>query len=507
MTSSTTDLGAPRRLCLVSGYGDLVRALRAEGYETAFALEGWVDRQDMSPGSVLHHTQDSFTQMKTPQAVSARFRAAYATVMASTKDSFLRNMARQTFMLDGHGRLGFSETGHGYAEILAMMHNATCGYLSLLTELRIDGVVHCTPPHLGYDNVLDACAEALSIPRLTLVQSHFPEKFFFGLTAHDAYEKPYTSDEAFASCDEEKYEANTFYMKKDVREPVIETALRAPGRLFRAIRVPMGLEPEAAGRIIARAEREITSGSLIKGFMMAYLAPITRKERRQFSDMAHRRRIYEARLSSLAEISPDLDCTPFVYMPLHLQPEATTSEFAGDYLDQIRAAEELLIDLPDNWRIIIKENPKQGAFFRDPSFLDRIENNARLVLAAKAVDSAKLIDASAAVATIGGTAGYEAILAGKPCIVFGAAWYQRLPGVVRYYPGIDTTFLSKPAPVRSDIEEEVDALRHKLADGVVNHGWMKITSRNADTVATTTALSVIRLLNATDHPYDTSRMS
>jgi len=322
MTSSRTDLGEPYRICLVSGYGGLVRALRAAGCETALAVDGWVDHKDMSPESILHYTKDTFAHMKTPQSVSDRFRTAYATVMANTKETFFRNMARQTFMLDGHGRLGFSESGHGYAEIIAMMHNATCGYLSLLTDLRINRVVHCAAPHLGYDNVLDACAEALSIPRITLIQSHFPEKFFFGVTAHDAFERPYASDAAFDSCTQEKYEPNTFYMKKAERETIGETALRAPKRLLRAIRIPLGLDAKAAGRLLARAEQEITNGSLLKGVMMASITPISRMERRQFSNMAHRRRTYEARLSSMAQRSPDLGGAPFVYMPLHLQQPA-----------------------------------------------------------------------------------------------------------------------------------------------------------------------------------------
>jgi len=497
MTSPSPDPYAPRRICLTSGYGGLVQALRAEGCETAFALEGSVDRLDMSADCILHHVRDTYAWMKTPRSVPSRFRSIYQNVMAKTKDSFLRNMARQTFMLDGHGRLGFSESGHGYAETIAMMHNATCGYISLLSDMRIDAVVHCVPPHLGYDNILDACAEALSISRLTLIQSHFSEKFFFGINAHAAYQEPYDSDEAFISCDREKYEANIFYMKKGGRESMIDVVRRKPRGLLHAIRAPFGLDPIAAGWLVVRAEQEITNGSVFKGLMMTAIAPISRKERRQFADMAQRRRVYEARLIGLSETSPDLDSTPFIYMPLHLQPEATTSEYAGDYLDQIRGAEELLIDMPDDWRIIIKENPKQGAFFRDPAFLDRIECNPRLVLAAKTVDSARLISTSAAVATIGGTAGYEAILAGKPCIIFGAAWYQGLPGVIRYNPGLDFSCLSNPAPDRVAIEEAVDALRRKLADGVVNHKWMEIAPNSPDAVANTTASSIIRLLKTT----------
>lgn len=125
----------------------------------------------------------------------------------------------------------------------------------------------------------------------------------------------------------------------------------------------------------------------------------------------------------------DVENMNFIYFPLHMQPELTTDPLGSFYGDQIFAIESLRKKIPMHVSIIIKENPKQTFEWREVNFYKRIERLENVFFVDSSVNTYYLLRNSKAVATITGTAGWEAILAGKPAIIFGAAWYKSLYGV------------------------------------------------------------------------------
>lgn len=145
-------------------------------------------------------------------------------------------------------------------------------------------------------------------------------------------------------------------------------------------------------------------------------------------------RKFKAEYESL-QVSFD-ETKKFIYVPLHLQPECTTNPQGGIFDDQILMLEVLSKSLPSDWIIYVKENPLQWMY--DRGFYGRYEgyyqamtalHNVRLL--PLGVSTFDLIVKSQAVATITGTAGWEAIVRGKPTLVFGYTWYQDCDGVFK----------------------------------------------------------------------------
>jgi hypothetical protein len=126
----------------------------------------------------------------------------------------------------------------------------------------------------------------------------------------------------------------------------------------------------------------------------------------------------------------------YAYFPLHLQPELTTSGLGGRFSDQLDAIDELVAMLPQDWMVYAKENPKQGCEQRGREFFNRLRSMSRVRYLRKDVDTYKLLEGCQFIATITGTAGWEAVTGGKPCLVFGNPWYAMIPGVTRYRAGL-----------------------------------------------------------------------
>lgn len=129
---------------------------------------------------------------------------------------------------------------------------------------------------------------------------------------------------------------------------------------------------------------------------------------------------------------------PYVYFPLHYQPELTTSPLGGVYVDQLLAIKTAAAALPEGWELYVKEQPGQlvvhGGNFtpaRYSGFYASIAAIPHVRLVPLKTNTFSLIDHAQTTATITGTAGWESILRGKAAIVFGYPWYLHAPGVIR----------------------------------------------------------------------------
>lgn len=133
-------------------------------------------------------------------------------------------------------------------------------------------------------------------------------------------------------------------------------------------------------------------------------------------------------------VAPDLGIS-FVYVPLHYQPELTTCPEGGAFSDQRDMIDILSSALPEGWWLYVKEHLSQfssrlrGELGRNQRFYSDIQSYGNVRLVPVAYDSFHLIDAAKAVATVTGTAGWEAVVRGTPALVFGYPWYRGCEGV------------------------------------------------------------------------------
>ena len=112
-------------------------------------------------------------------------------------------------------------------------------------------------------------------------------------------------------------------------------------------------------------------------------------------------------------VEPDL-MQPFVYFPLHYQPEASTVPM-GAYADQLLVAALLNAHLPEGVLIYIKEHPRAGGWLtRSPEYYAQLLAMKKVRLIARAVDTFLLREHCRAVATVTGSAGFEALFRGSP---------------------------------------------------------------------------------------------
>mgnify|MGYP002394844601 CR=1 FL=1 len=173
------------------------------------------------------------------------------------------------------------------------------------------------------------------------------------------------------------------------------------------------------------------------------------------------------------EKNPETLPERFIYVPLHLQPELTSVPQGGIFGDQALALEVLSSRLPDGMDIVAKENPKQGTYHREETYTDRLRQLDRVSVMHPSLSSQLLEDKCAAVATVTGTAGWEAIRDSRPCICFGHAWYLDCPGVHKFDENFDVEFVISNPPQRDKSEKFLQEVIAKSHEGITYEFFLK----------------------------------
>lgn len=347
-----------------------------------------------------------------------------------------------------------------------------------LVEKKITHCLFFNVPHLTYDTVIFQVAKSLGLKTIIVTQSLFPNHFFSMEHPKDMGALLDLTGSAPIFEIEKGKKEELFYMAgiKQERESGGKVTAKAYANLFLFLlshRPLKALNPFYIFKTIAHMKR--VYGSLPKW-------------RDPFARYFHEDALaYFDHLVSFEDGDIDLS-GDFVYFPLQMQPEMTTSSLGHAFRDQALAIERLADILPEGVSILVKENPKQGSYMRGPMFFHRLNRIPSVTFLPSYANTNALTDNAKFVASITGTVGWEAIRAGKVALVFGKAWYRKLSGAVEYTHDLTYDQIIDSTPDHDELQALAGKLIGRTHDGVVDRHYARLVEdydleKNAQDVA------------------------
>lgn len=309
------------------------------------------------------------------------------------------------------------------------LFNLQFDFFARLFERHRPGIVILsTFPHDGCECIPYLLAKALRIKMLMPLQSIYPNRFFC-CTSVESYGK---FDEFPAFAEPQPYRITKEHFKPHpylVFRPEYGMDLRTVGRLW--------------GLLLDKGPARL---------FMRYF----------------RLREYRKTMRTLCRTEKQVDFNvPFVYFPLHLQPELTTSAIGGIYEDQLLAIERLSITVPKGWWVYVKENRVQTEQYRGRLFFQRLGRLPNVCFISAQISTFKLTERAQFVATITGTAGWEAITGGKNVLVFGHTWYRTLPGVFEFNESFSVEKIMSYRIDHEELERKTGEMISRMLPGIV----------------------------------------
>lgn len=144
---------------------------------------------------------------------------------------------------------------------------------------------------------------------------------------------------------------------------------------------------------------------------------------------------------------------PFVYLPLHQEPERSLLIAAPFYTNQIETIRHVAKSLPVGFMLYVKEHPTQGPArgWRPISVYKELLKIPNVTLIHPSLPSKELIKNCSLVITIGGTSCFEAAFYQKPSIMFADLDYKLLPSVHKL-----SSLEELPSTIKKSLEKKFD---------------------------------------------------
>lgn len=342
-------------------------------------------------------------------------------------------------------------------------------YYKLFKENKVEIVIFSDNPHFGVDSIAKDVADAMGIKAIMFMQSSRPNKFWAFSDIDDiGMFDTLKNDNVEIIEVEKKHEKDLFYMK-EINAKYDNNIIEKLYLMFKATTNIIISSMDKVVNLVMKKEKDIYIRMILKSYNTIY-----KKIRRFYCE-----KLYNLNLcKNYTKVNINSD---YVYFPLHMQPEMTTSVLGKEYCDQLLAIERLSELIPDTWSIYVKENPKQTYYMREENFFKRLSLIPKTKLVEKKCNTYELIKKSKFVATISGTAGWEAISGGKNVLIFGLAWYRSLPGVFEYKNNFKLEEILAYKLTHEELQKKYNDLMGKAYDGVLECGYEVIVGDYTNT--------------------------
>jgi hypothetical protein len=388
--------------------------------------------------TIIH---DSHEAMKGHPAEKYDSKSQYYSLNSEILSDFREYEVIALQMMERLDNLNRTGGDPGYRERIKLYYRQLSYWRHVIDDIDPDLAIFGSTPHIVYDYILYAVCVNSDIKTVICTHTNLPGRF---CVRNEINEEPIRINDLNKSNQNISKEANEYveklrseyskaepeYMRQDtqnIKNKKIKNLYSVMGQssnlLSDFLRV---LRRKALNKIISK-DSEDTS---MKQKILTRVRP-----------MYHRRKLrsqYEDQVTN-----PDYG-SKYIYFPLHYQPERTTSPEGGRYVHQYLAIDRLSSFLPNDIQIFVKEHPSQfssrlkGERGRSAQYYTDLCEIPNVSMVPLNSDPFKLIDNSEAIATITGTAGWEALVRGKPAIIFGNAWYRSAPGC-HYINNINST--------------------------------------------------------------------
>lgn len=169
----------------------------------------------------------------------------------------------------------------------------------------------------------------------------------------------------------------------------------------------------------------------------------------------------------------------FAFFPLHYEPEISLSLLAPFFTDQIYLIKLIARSLPVGCKLYVKEHPAM-VVYRPRSYYQELKKVPNLKLINPALTSFEILPYAKLIATITGSAGWEATLLKKPVITFGDVFYNQLSFIKNCRTPEKLAYVVKEQMENFKYSEEellrlISALFEESAELPLQHLWEQET--------------------------------
>lgn len=294
---------------------------------------------------------------------------------------------------------------HNHSQNLDMLLRICSYFEDILSRYQPIGIM-AWPGSIGPASLV-ALAEAMGAPMRALTLSRYGKAFHW---MADRHATPFGFREAY-----EKHVA-VVATDVDVENGRDEGPVETPPPL-RAKMVIGQFATNASYRYLVRAfyrYLRIQAGNYVHGRKKTYGNYLLLDWSRQLIERWRWRRSALRERPVMETLPPDL---PYVFFPLHIEPESTMMVEAQMCDNQLILLDWLSKALPAGWYVLVKEHPGATAP-RPAGFWQRVRRYPNVVVAATLENADTIAARAKAVGCITSSIGVQCALAGRPVITF-----------------------------------------------------------------------------------------